>query len=121
MVEERESIEDALEAFAGDVEAAVEFAAEGGARTFLHELPSFEGLVGHEGEMNDVLRRRFGCDLSGGVPVREHFIEGTPGTPGEGQIQVSLFPTNNPQVFLAKYTYPDGEFMWAIRPLAVEE
>lgn len=121
MVEEHESIEDDLEAFAGDVELAFEFAADDGARTFLHELPSFGGLVGHEGEMNRVLRERFGCNLLATRPVHEHFIAGTPGTAGEGQIQVSLFPTNNPQVFLAKYTYPDREITWAIRPLNVEE
>ena len=119
--DERPSIEAVLEEFALELSAAGEFAVEDGARTSLHDLPSFDGLAGHEEEMMARLAAYFEIDLANPRVVKTYSMSGTPDTPGAGEIQVRVLATNDPQVFLGEYTYADGDIDWAVRPLKVEE
>jgi len=116
--EEPSSIETALEAFRVDLENAVDFASEFEARTSLHDLPSFEELTGHEEEIMAALAEYFGFDLANPNVVK---TETMPGPEGAGETTVSVIATNNPDVFIGKYAYADGDVDWAIRPLEFEE
>ena len=119
--DERSSIETDLEKFADDLDCAGESAKEFGARTPLQDLPSFDGLAGHEEEMMGAFGRHFGVDLSRPQIVKTYSMSGTPDTPGAGEIQVRVIATTDPQIFLGEYKYADGDTIWAIRPLEVEE
>lgn len=124
---EQSSIENSLETatklekFAGDLNTAGDCVREFGARIPLQDLPSFDKLAGHEQEMMTHLNRHFGLDATELKIAKEYSISGTPDTSGAGVIHVQVIATNDPQVFLGKYTYADGEIVWAIRPLEVEE
>lgn len=118
---EPSSIEANLEKLAEDLSAASEFASKFGARTPLQDLPSFEELKGHEAEMMETLAQYFNVDITNPQVTETYSIQGTHGSPGEGEIKVRVIATNNPQVFLGEYTYTDGFKVWAVRPLDVEE
>jgi hypothetical protein len=118
---EPSSIESKLEGFAEDLDAAGECASAFGARTTLQDLPSFEGLLGHEEAMLRKLTQHFGIEPSTPEIAREYTMDGTPGTSGEGTINVRVIRTNDPQIFLGEYKYADGDVVWAIRPLEGDE
>ena len=115
------SIEASLEKLEEDLSAADEFASDFGARTPLQDLSSFEELIGHETEMMAALAQHYGVDLKNPQVAKEYSMQGTDDSPGEGEIMVRVIATNNSQVFLGEYTYADGDIVWAIRPLDVEE
>lgn len=117
------SLDIILEEFDTDIDAACEFASEFGARTALQDLPSYDALVGEEAEMMDALQRKLGFNFhnKNAKPLKQYHIEGTPGTKGEGEVTVSVFATKVPDVFIGKYEHSDGDVVWAIRALDVEE
>lgn len=119
--DEPSSIETDLEKFAADLSDAGNFVEEYRARTSLHDLPSFNDLVGHEEEMMATLFEHFGIEPDSSRVVREYSMPGTSRNPGEGEIKVKVIATNDPQIFLGKYIYADGEIDWAIRPLEGDE
>lgn len=49
-------------------------------------------------------------------PFHSYEMEGTPGTPGEGTIQVEVFTTDLGHIYLRKYHYSDGATSWSIGP-----
>lgn len=110
-----------LEKLAEELSDADELASEFGARTPLQNLPSFEDLRGYESEVMVRLAQHYGVDFTNLRVVKAYSMQGTAGSPGEGEIGVRVIATNKPQVFLGEYTYRDGRRVWAIRPLDVEE
>lgn len=119
---EPSSIEATLEQFKEDLSDAAELAKEFEARTPLQNLSSFDELKGHEEEMVESLFAHFEFNPSQPqVVVKEYSMPGTPNSPGEGEIKVRVLATNDPEVFLGEYKYADGDIVWAIRPLDVEE
>lgn len=86
--------------------------------TLLQNIEAYEDLEKHEELVMDVLKRELGFDTEKleELFVKEYLEEGTPGTPGEGEIKVKVFKTNNPKVFVARYEYPDGGVCWSIQP-----
>ena len=118
---EPSSIEADLEKFSVDLEDAGNFAKEFGARTPLDNLPSFDALIGDETAMLDALMQKFGVNLHTDQPIKEYSIDGVPGSRSEGAIEVMVFATNDPEVFLGRYTGAQGDIDWAIRPLVFEE
>lgn len=115
------SIEASLEKLAEDLRAADEFASDFGGNTPLQGLPSFEDLRGHETEVMPKLAEHYGVDFTNPRVVKIYSMQGTTGSPGEGEIGVRVIVTNKPTVFLGQYTYSDGSIVWTIRPLDVEE
>lgn len=117
------SLEIILEEFDTDIDAACEFASEYGARTALQDLPSYDALVGEQAEMMDALQRKLGFNFhnKNARPLKQYAIEGTPGAEGEGTIMVSVFETKVPGVYVGKYERADGDVIWTIRALDVEE
>ena len=123
---EPSSIEADLEVFREDLDDAGNFAIEFGARTSVHDLPSFEALVDNKEAMLEALMQKFGINPQVDQPSKEYVMSGTPGDPDEGEedvgeVKVRVFATNNPEVFLGQYSYAGGEVDWAIRPLEFEE
>lgn len=99
----------------GAVVAAEEF--EDG-ETLLVNIEAYEGLEEHGEEVMDILKSELGFDREKleELFVEDFSMEGTPGSPGEGEIKVSVFKTNNPNVFVGRYEYSDGEVCWSVRP-----
>ncbi|MFA6071882.1 MAG: hypothetical protein WC810_25175, partial [Janthinobacterium sp.] len=91
----RSSIETVLEDFKTDLSSAGDFAKQFGARIPLKGLPSFEKLVGHEGEMMEVLFKHVGIDPNDLKVVKEYSMTGAPETSGEGEIKVRVIMTND--------------------------
>lgn len=116
-----ERLEEHLEEFSEGLEGAVELVKEFEAETPLQNLPYYEELE-HEGEaMLQAVIKQFGINPHTAQPIKQYSIEGTPDTPGEGIIEVMVFATNDPEVFLGRYTHADGQIDMTVRPLDVEE
>ena len=71
--------------------------------------------------MLEVLMKKFGVDSQTDKPIKEYLIKSASDSSNEGDIEVSVFATNNPEVFLGRYIYTDGDITWIIRPLEYEE
>lgn len=103
----------------GDLDDACEMT-EMGRETPLENLSVFKELSGHETEMMETIDEYFGVNTSSPQVVREYETQGTPDSPGEGTIKVSVIATNKPEIFLGKWTYADGTVVWTIRPFEVD-
>ncbi|MFC1730933.1 hypothetical protein ACFL6I_11420 [candidate division KSB1 bacterium] len=114
-------MKEALEMFEEDMEDASELAVEMGFSTPLQSegLPSLETLgtfMGKE-EILEMLMQKFGVNPEG-EPVKQYPMGGEP---GEGAVEVKVFATNVPDVFLGQYIDAEGGSDWTIRPLELEE
>ncbi|MBU0728048.1 hypothetical protein KKA95_05170 [Patescibacteria group bacterium] len=110
-----------LEAFKTDLNDAVEFVKEFEASTPLQNLPSFESLVGSEIEMIEILMEKFAVNPNTDKAIRQYLITDSQEREKIGNIQVRVFATNDPDVFLGQYTDSNGSVDWTIRPLEGEE
>lgn len=116
------AIETPLNNFKAELDASIEGVRDDGVQIELNNFGSYGSLIGHEGEMMEVLRETLGFDHENpGNPTTQYTMQGTPAEAGEGEIQVSVYATNDPPVFIGKYTYPDSSFIWALRPLTLDE
>lgn len=120
MPENPEVLDDDLEQFKTDLDDAEGIAGIGGRAPF-EGFESFEALIGREEEMMELLEQRYGVDLKSAVAVKVEEMDGTPGSAGEGKINVSLFATNVEDVYIGKYEYANGSVGWTIQALEVEE
>ncbi len=100
-----------------DLEDAAELTKEMEFRTPLQGLPSFDAIIGHKDGMTVALKRAFGVSVQSDRPAKEYSIIGRPDQPNEGRIDVKVFATNDPDVFLGQYRDSDGDVDWVIRPL----
>ena len=120
MPEVSELLDNDLEQFKSDLDDAEGIAGIGGRAPF-EDFESFAALEGRGAEMMELLGQRYGVDLKSAVPVKVEEMDGTPNSPGEGKIKVSLFATNVEDVYIGKYEYADGSVGWTIQALEVEE
>lgn len=117
--ERPEELVEALEALREELDEAADLARVGGYMP-LPGLDSYEALAGEAAEVMDLLTQHFEFNPSA-APVREYEAEGEAGTPGEGKIKVSVYATNDPEIFIGKREYADGDTVWEIRPLELAE
>lgn len=71
--------------------------------------------------MLEALLEKLGVDPASDQPARQYTIAGTEDTPDEKDIEVKLFATSDPDVFLGQYTDARGDVDWVVRPLEGEE
>ncbi len=118
-----DNLEKLLEDLDMDIDAACEFAADFGANTAIEDLSTFEQLKGNRPAIIAALSSKFGFNFgkTRKAPVKRYAIQGTPGTECEGEIQVSVYSTTVPDVYIGKHTHADGAVGWFIRSLDVEE
>lgn len=117
--ESSDSLEGTIEQFNSDLDDAEMIVEEMEGRATFEEFASFDELRGEEAAMIEALKERY--DFNPDAPAKVEEMDGTPGTAGEGKIQVSVYTTNKPAICIAKYQYADGSVGWSLRPLDFEE
>lgn len=114
-------IKELLREFRSIIEDAPEIV-EDGTEILFPRIESYDELGKHQDKTWEIVKDVFDFDIKGaGSPVREYVVEGTPGEEGEGTIKVSLFKTNNPNIFVGKYEYANGDKCWSLRPNELED
>ncbi len=109
--------------FKQDIDLAIDFVTVMNAVILFNDFESYEKLKEHSIKVNKVLMDKIGFDINKAdrFLAKKYSINGTPGTSGEGIIKVSVFKTNDPQVFIGRYVYADGSIIWCLRPAEVVE
>jgi len=101
---------------------APEIVGEMNTEMVFNNIPSYKQLEKHQDRIWESIKDLYGFDIENvDSPFRKYTVEGTPGSKGEGKIQVSLFPTNNPAIFVGRYRYPNGDEWWSLRPDVLED
>jgi len=111
-----------LEEFKGELEAAIE-EIEAGEETPipLQMMPSYWELEDNKEAMVKALIEKLEVNLATAQPVKQYTITDSPEKETIGNIEVKVFATNDPKVFLGQYTDSNGDTDWVIRPLESEE
>jgi hypothetical protein len=111
-----------LEEFKGELKAAIE-EIEAGEETPipLQMMPSYWELEDNKEVMVDTLLRKLRVTPQSDKPVKRYRISDSPSGEEIGGIEVKVFATNDPKVFLGQYTDSNGDTDWVIRPLEGEE
>lgn len=111
---------DALEDIKDELEKA-SVAAAVGIGMPIEFLPSFQRLEGNEEAVIRTMLEYFEVDLSVAEVVREYEQEVPLDSKLKGPVKISVIKTNNPEVFLGRWKYPNGAVAWTMRPLKIEE
>lgn len=106
-----------LEDFRDALKDIPEIIVEMNTEMLLYNITPYERLGEHKNRAWEIIKDMFGFDINNiGSCSREYSIEGTPGSEGEGTIRVSLYKTNDSNIFVGQYEYPDGDKWWSLRP-----
>lgn len=104
---------------------------EMGDRIALEALIDYTGKDEQFSELSDsdkrqimlVLKSELGFDISRKDELLEksYFMEGTPGSSGEGKIKVDVYKTEVEDVYVRRYIYSDGDVGWSLGPKVIED
>ena len=119
---EEPELKELLENFRDALEDMPEIVGEMNEEMLFNNIESYEKLGKYQDKTWGILKERFNFDINDtGVPAKEYSIPGTPGSEGEGTIKVSLFETNDPNIFVGQYEYPNKDKWWSLRPEELED